>query len=84
VLPAAAGAARARAAAHAWHDLLGTPAAVAAAGEQLDAAVDWVADAIARRTLLGEFADYAEPPAQVQLDPTTSTLLAPTCRGAAG
>jgi len=84
VLPAAAGAARARAVAHAWHDLLGTPAAVAAAGEQLDAAVDWVADAIARRTLLGEFADYAEPPAQVQLDPTTSTLLAPTCRGAAG
>ncbi len=75
VLPGAAGASRARAVAQAWHELLGTPAAVAAA-DDLDAAVDWVADAIRRVSLLGEFAGFAAPPPPIQLDPITAALLA--------
>jgi len=84
VLPAATGAARARGVAQAWHDLLGTPAAVAAADDELDAAIDWVADAIARASLLGEFAAFAAPPPAVQLDATTTDLLAPTRRDSGG
>jgi hypothetical protein len=69
----ATSAGRALAAARAWHDLLGTPAAVAAGA--LDAAVDWVADTVARATLLGEFAAFAAPPGAVQCDPATTRLL---------
>jgi len=76
VLPAGGGAARARDAAQAWHELLGTPAAVAAASAGLDAAVDWVAGAIARASLLGEFAAFAAPPPSVQLDATTARWIA--------
>jgi serine/threonine protein kinase len=74
VLPGTAGADRAREVAQAWHDLIGTPAAVAAG--ELDAAIDWVADAVARAALLTEFAAFAAPPASIQLDATTTTLLA--------
>ena len=70
-----ASAGRAQAIARAWHDLLGTPVAVAA-GDDLDAAVEWAADAVARAALLGELADFAAPPPAIQLDPVTRALVA--------